>query len=109
MNQEAIDYYRRRSRAPGVAEGGGARNHYCMECDGVIPLPPPGSEAPGSEAPAVCPHCGAALGERARRFFNWVEIDRPARSDARAIAPLALAGACAAAALATLVWWILCR
>ena len=36
-NQEALEYYRQRSKAPGVAEGGAARNFYCMHCDGVIP------------------------------------------------------------------------
>ena len=37
-NQEALDYYRERSKAPGVEAGGGLRNHYCFECDGVIEL-----------------------------------------------------------------------
>ncbi|MAF66806.1 MAG: hypothetical protein CMJ84_14255 [Planctomycetes bacterium] len=84
-NHEAVEYYRERSRAPGVAEGGGTRNHYCMECDGVIPLDGGGDRV-------RCPHCGATLAGEAQRFFNWVELDRPPRSDARALAPLALGG-----------------
>ena len=75
-NREALDYYRERSRAPGVAEGGGARNHYCMECDGVIPF---------DHAEPGCPHCGAELAGTERRFFNWVEIDKPPTGDARAL------------------------
>ena len=39
-NQEALEYYRQRSHAPGVEEGGGPRNFYCMRCDGVIPVEP---------------------------------------------------------------------
>ncbi len=35
-NEEALEYYRERSKAPGVEDGGGMRNHYCFECDGVI-------------------------------------------------------------------------
>lgn len=101
MNQEALEYYRQRSHAPGVAQGGGARNYYCMDCDGVIPLDPPGS--PRRDA---CPHCGSRLGEDAKRFFNWVEIDRPAKSDARALLPLFLAALGALAALAALAWWL---
>lgn len=87
-NREAVEYYRQRSRAPGVAEGGGPRNHYCFECDGVIELeydrrkPPP-------EVPEFCPHCGAKLEGGARRMFNWVEIDQTPASDARALLPLA--------------------
>ena len=40
-NQEALEYYRERSHAPGVEAGGGPRNFYCMRCDGVIPEVPP--------------------------------------------------------------------
>ena len=36
QNEEALEYYRERSKAPGVEGGGGMRNHYCFECDGVI-------------------------------------------------------------------------
>lgn len=72
-NREAIDYYRERSQAPGVAEGGEARNSYCMECDGVIPW----DDFQGEE----CPHCGASLEGSVRRYFNWVEIDRTPTAD----------------------------
>ncbi len=51
-NAEALDYYRARSKAPGVAEGGGARNFYCMACDGVIDA---------DAGHARCPHCDAEL------------------------------------------------
>ena len=76
-NSEAIDYYRERSKAPGVADGGAARNSYCMSCDGVIPWD--GFE--GGE----CPHCGAPLEGGVRRYFNWVEIDRTPDSDRTAL------------------------
>lgn len=82
MNEEALDYYRSRSKAPGVAEGGSERNFYCMECDGVIPF---------DQGAGRCPHCGAELAGGARRFFNWVELDSPPRGDARAL--LSIAGA----------------
>ena len=72
VNAEALDYYRERNGAPGVEGGGEARNFYCMECDGVIPW----DDFEGER----CPHCGAAIEGSARRYFNWVEIDRvPAR------------------------------
>lgn len=91
QNQEALDYYRERSRAPGVAEGGGERNFYCMECAGVIPHEPPAS---------TCPHCGVAIEGTVRRYFNWVEMSEPARSDAASLWPtlsiLAVALLCAA-------------
>lgn len=96
-NEEALDYYRERSKAPGVAEGGGPRNHYCMECDGVIEH---------DSAATACPHCGASLEGVSKRYFNWVEINEPPRSDARSLvlpAALVLFGA---AALAALAWWI---
>lgn len=97
-NAEALDYYRARSRAPGVAQGGGARNMYCMECDGVIPL----DAAP----PATCPHCGADLAGAARRYFNWVEIDRPPASDARSLLPLFVAALALLAGAAALAFWL---
>ena len=90
-NEEALQYYRERSKAPGVEEGGGPRNHYCFECDGVIELeydrrkPPP-------EVPETCPHCGAKLEGGARRMFNWVELDQSPASDARALLVPALGG-----------------
>ena len=87
-NEEALEYYRERSRAPGVAEGGGARNHYCMSCDGVIPF-----EGAGD----TCPHCGASLAGVARRYFNWVELDRPPKSDLRALLPFLIGGTVALA------------
>jgi len=82
-NQEAIDYYRKRSHDPGVEEGGESRNFYCMECGGVIPF-----EEEGAEKAESCPHCSASLSEDARRYFNWVEIDRPVQSELRSIWPL---------------------
>lgn len=97
-NQEAIDYYRERSKAPGVAEGGGLRNHYCMACDGVIPTDHEGD---------ACPHCGAEIEGQTRRYFNWVEIDQPPESDLRALLPLALGAVAVLALLGALLWWIL--
>ena len=97
-NAEALDYYRDRSKAPGVAEGGGPRNFYCMECDGVVPL---------DGEPERCPHCGASLAGAARRYFNWVEIDRPVESDARALLPFAAAGMGLLVVVAVLVAWFL--
>lgn len=80
-NAEALEYYRERSKAPGVAAGGGARNFYCMACDGVVDA---------DAGLARCPHCGAALEGMARRYFNWVEIDKPPASDARPLFRLLL-------------------
>jgi hypothetical protein len=94
-NQEALDYYRERSHAPGVAEGGGPRNFYCMQCDGVIPTDQEG---------AACPHCGVSLEGVARRYFNWVEIDQPPSSDLRALLPVAAALLVVLAGLAWLLW-----
>lgn len=95
-NREAIDYYRERSRAPGVADGGEARNFYCMECDGVIPF--------DHEGPA-CPHCEAPITGKTRRYFNWVEIDQPVEGDFRAVLPFLAVGAIALA----LVAWLTVR
>lgn len=94
-NQEDLDYYRQRSHAPGVADGGGPRNFYCMECDGVIPT---------DQAAETCPHCGASLEGVARRYFNWVEIDQPPDSDVRALLPIAAALLVVLAGLAWLMW-----
>jgi hypothetical protein len=80
-NQEALEYYRQRSRAPGVAEGGAERNFYCMECDGVIPH---------DAKLEACPHCGAAIEGGVKRYFNWVEMNDPPKSDARLFMPLVL-------------------
>jgi hypothetical protein len=98
LNAEALDYYRTRDHSPGVAEGGAERNFYCMSCDGVIPYDP---------ETAACPHCGAELGEAARRYFNWVEINEPPPSDVRpllALAGLVLAAVCVLGALAWFFW-----
>ena len=96
-NEEALSYYRERSRAPGVASGGAERNFYCMSCAGVIPHDPPA---------AACPHCGEDLTGVAKRYFNWVEINEPPASDARALVPFAL-GAVAVLGLVGfgLYWW----
>jgi hypothetical protein len=99
-NQEAIEYYRQRSRAPGVREGGGERNFYCMRCDGVIPATPPAE---------ACPHCGAAIEGRARRFFNWVELDQPGASDFAALAKIAVPILVLLVLAAALAWWIFAR
>lgn len=80
-NREAIEYYQKRGQAPGVREGGAERNFYCMRCDGVIPHQPPSTQ---------CPHCGEPLGEVVRRYFNWVEINEPPKSDLRALLPFFL-------------------
>ena len=82
-NPEAIEYYRSRSQAPGVAEGGSSRNFYCMECDGVIAHDWQGES---------CPHCRAALAGMSKRYFNWVEINEPAASDLRALLPFLIGG-----------------
>jgi len=95
-NQEALEYYRERSRAPGVAEGGAARNEYCMECDGVVP-----------HASERCPHCGAAIDAKVRRYFNWVEIDKPTESDAKPLLAIAAVGIVVLAVLALVLWAIL--
>jgi hypothetical protein len=93
-NPEAMEYLRGRSRAPGVAEGGAERNFYCMQCDGVIP------HAPVRE---TCPHCGASLDESVRRYFNWVEMNDPPKSDLRALLPPLLGGIVLLALLGWLV------
>ncbi len=95
-NSEALEYYRQRSRAPGVAEGGAERNFYCMSCDGVIAYTHSGD---------ACPHCGVALDERVKRYFNWVEINDPPTSDVLPLLKLATAGLVALALLAASVWW----
>ncbi|MCE9594492.1 MAG: hypothetical protein K8S98_09880 [Planctomycetes bacterium] len=95
-NREAVDYYRERSKAPGVAEGGGPRNFYCMSCDGVIPF---------DQAAAVCPHCGAAIEENVKRYFNWVEIAEPAGSDLKALLRIAAPVVLLLVALALVAWW----
>jgi hypothetical protein len=95
-NEEALDYYRQRSRAPGVAEGGAERNYYCMECDGVVPFDHRG---------AGCPHCGAALEGAAKRYFNWVEINEPPRSELAVLFKPVLIVVGVLLVLAVLLWW----
>ena len=106
MNQEALDYYRERSQAPGVAEGGGPRNHYCLECNGVLPLSYE-QRRPAEAKDERCPHCGAALEGRVRAMFNWVETDQVPPSDAAALLrPLLLVGV-GLAVLAGALWvWV---
>lgn len=99
-NREALEHMRERSRAPGVAAGGGARNVYCLECHGVIPFD-------GGAKPATCPHCGAALDARVQAMFNWVEIDEAPRGDLGALVRVALAGLAVLIAVAALLLWIL--
>lgn len=79
-NQEAMEYLRWRSHAPGVESGGAERNHYCMHCHGVIPLQYD-QRQPADGTPSQCPHCGAALEPRVRAMFNWVEMDQPPAAD----------------------------
>lgn len=64
-----------------------------MGCDGVIPHDHQGEG---------CPHCGAAIDERVRRYFNWVEIDRPGEGDFRALLPWLVVGA---GVVGGLGWW----
>jgi len=95
-NSEALEYYRQRSRAPGVREGGAERNFYCMQCDGVIPY---------SESVTRCPHCGAEVERGVKRYFNWVETEMPRGSDLpRALVPIAALLVLGALAL----WWVGC-
>lgn len=99
-NEEALEYYRERSQAPGVREGGAERNHYCMNCDGVIPHDP---------GLATCPHCGVSLAGASKRYFNWVEINEPPPSDLRVMLPLLGGGLLVLSAVAGLLWWWIAR
>ena len=94
--EEAVEYYRERSRAPGVKEGGTERNFYCMKCAGVIPHDP---------VAKTCPHCGESTEEAAKRYFNWVEINEPPRSDARALMVPVLWAMAGVGVVAAAVWW----
>jgi len=98
LNPEALEYLRGRSAAPGVKEGGSERNFYCMQCAGVIPYAPPR---------ATCPHCGVTLDESVKRFFNWVEMNDPPRSDLKALWPFLLGGLLLLGLLAALAWKLL--
>ena len=91
-NDDVLEYYRQRSKAPGVADGGDSRNQYCMNCDGVIPLSYFQFE-PADDEERHCPHCGIRLEQRIHRMFNWVEIDQPHDSDMRSLLPILLAAA----------------
>jgi len=95
-NREALDYYRERSKAPGVAEGGAERNFYCMRCDGVIAY---------THAAPNCPHCGERIDEHVKRYFNWVEINEPPSSDFLPLLKLAAALLGALLAVGALLWW----
>lgn len=106
MNEEALEHYRERSRAPGVAEGGAARNHYCMECNGVVPLEYDSRDA-ASGPPSHCPHCGAELDSHVRAMFNWVEIDQVPGSDLRALLPFMVGGLVVLVGAVALVLWLL--
>lgn len=99
-NREALEYYRERSRRPGVAEGGKERNFYCMECEGVVPH---------DQVNGACPHCGAEIDPRVRRYFNWVELDTPPEGDAGPILRLAALVLAIAAGAAFFAWWLLTR
>lgn len=97
-NAEALAYLRERSKAPGVADGGAERNFYCMKCAGVIPF---------DLSATACPHCGEPLDEKARRYFNWVEINEPPRSDLAALLPIAAVSVLVFLGLAFAVWcWL---
>ncbi len=104
-NARAIEYYRSRSQAPGVAEGGDTRNQYCMACDGVIPLHYFQFE-PADETERSCPHCGTPLEKRIHRMFNWVEIDQPHDSDLRAVLPLVAVGLLCVLGLGAILAWL---
>ena len=94
-NPEAMEYLRERSQAPGVKEGGSERNFYCMHCDGVIPHAPPRE---------TCPHCGTLLDLSVKRYFNWVEMNDPPKSDLRALLPFFLCALLLLVLFGMLVW-----
>lgn len=100
QNTESLAYLRERSKAPGVREGGAARNHYCMACNGVIPLEYDSREAASTKL-ENCPHCGVTLDTRVRAMFNWVEMDQVPASDLAVLWPYLALGA---GLLLGLVW-----
>lgn len=104
LHQEELEFLREKSHAPGVAEGGALRNHYCMECNGVIPLEYDSRESAEAIPPEHCPHCGAALEGGIRMMFNWVEMDQVPGSDLRALLPFMIAGLLFMGLLAWLLW-----
>ncbi len=101
-NDEVIEYYRSRGEAPGVESGGAVRNHYCMKCDGIIPLSY-FQMRPADNEERHCPHCGVKLDQRIHRMFNWVEIDQPPGSDLKVLMPVIIV---AVVVLAALAWWL---
>ncbi len=104
LHGEEIEFLRERSKAPGVAEGGADRNHYCMSCHGVIPLAYDQRQPVERGADERCPHCGAQLEGNVRMMFNWVEMDQPHDSDLRAILPRVLLVVGVVGVL--LIWWL---
>ena len=68
-----------------------------MRCDGVIPF---------DHAGHACPHCNEPLDEKARRYFNWVEINEPPPSDLRALLPIVCGVLGVVFVVALLVWWL---
>ena len=103
LHKEEIEFLRERSHAPGVEEGGADRNHYCMECHGVIPLAYDQRKPADRELVEHCPHCGAKLDANVRMMFNWVEMDQPPDSDLMAILPFLVGGVLLVALLLVLV------
>ena len=106
-NQEALQYYKDRSKAPGVAEGGGVRAQYCTECDGVIPLKYYQRKPADRSQKQVCPHCGAEVSATVRRMFNWVEIDQPPPSDWAVFWPWLVGALVAVGLVIALIVWLL--
>ncbi len=88
LNSDALEHLRERSQAPGVAGGGADRNHYCMHCNGVLPLEYDSRQPAEAGAPSeFCPHCGAEVDQRVRAMFNWVEMDQVPGSDLKVLLP----------------------
>jgi hypothetical protein len=59
---------------------------------------------PHSPPRTTCPHCGAALDESVKRYFNWVEMNDPPKSDLRALLPFLLGAIVLLGLLGLLVW-----
>lgn len=106
LHHEEMEFLRERSRAPGVAEGGDLRNHYCMNCHGVIPLQYSMTDSAETIPEEHCPHCGVKLDGNVRMMFNWVEIDQVHGSDFKALLPFFLGGLVVLVGLSALAWWI---
>ena len=88
-NAAEVEYLRAKSRVPGMEGDVAERNHYCMECGGVLPLLYDRNRPADRAASEHCPHCGAELDANVRAMFNWVEIDQVPSSDAAAVLPIA--------------------